>query len=695
MATIHDARPWPSSPRPKGRENTKNTLCRNVVIYGFCRHEKDGCMYNHDTGRGNNTLAPQHGDKRRLNVESPSFTPTQLDSSAGKTGFTPKAASAVPFTPRSTNSGMNTPGLTSQRSSEWSNHDEIPEFVPQGFNAGPSQDRSQSSGLGLGEAFNPYADNINYNSMDSTPPSQHINPYAAEDTTAAVGAAYYQPPAGFTQPLQHHLYAPLGPHRENLLGYQRNVHDFFISETLRQDMQKKSDATLQVLPNSTLPASIEHFHSLVPLDTNNQRSASVYGYSTWVYKATSGKDGLTYALRRLEGFRLTNERAVRTVQNWKKLSNGNVVTVHDCFTTRAFGDSSLVFVMDYHPLAKTLAEQHFAYSSNFQRSRTATGLILEPQLWSYICQLASALKAIHSSGLAARTIIPSKVLLTDKNRIRLSGNAIVDVVEANDSQEMRLSQQQQDDMQQLGHLIISLASHTTNTSPNPTKALESLARSYSARLRDTLTSLISDKPPDIDTLLSSIADQLVAQFDNTLHLEDTLYSELSRELENSRISRLLMKLGFINERPEMSPSNLEYPTPAQHNHLAGGQTPQHPSLSSAHPHAQHLPHHPSHNSSPASGLPPTAWSETGERYPLKLLRDYIFHQVDNVGRPVVDMGHVLSCLNKLDAGSEEKVALVTRDEQNVLVISWKELKRMIESAWVEVVQGGKAVGTRR
>jgi len=23
-------------------ENAKNTLCRNVTIYGYCRHEKDG-----------------------------------------------------------------------------------------------------------------------------------------------------------------------------------------------------------------------------------------------------------------------------------------------------------------------------------------------------------------------------------------------------------------------------------------------------------------------------------------------------------------------------------------------------------------------------------------------------------------------------------------------------------------------------
>ena len=449
-------------------------------------------MYSHDPGRPHNNnninLAPQQ-DKKKLNVESPSFTPVVLDSSTLRGGFTPKTASAIPFTPRSGNSGVSTPALVRHRSSEWSSND-IPEFVPQGFNAGAGQEQSQSSGLGLGDPFNPYADNNSYSNVEATPPVNLINPYSGDGNVNA-GASYYQPPTGFIQPLQHHLYAPLGPHRENLLGYQRNVHDFFISETLRQDMQKRADATLQVLPNSTLPSNIEHFHSLVPLDTNSQKSATVFGYPTWVYKATSSKDGLTYVIRRLEGFRLTNERAIRTVQTWKRVSNGNVVTIHDCFTTRAFGDSSLVFVTDFHPLAKTLAEQHSAYSSTFQRSRTATGSILEPQLWSYICQIASALKAIHSNGLAARTITPSKVLLTDRNRIRLNGCAILDVVEATEPQEGLIVQQRQNDMQQLGHLILSLVTRGPSIASNASKSLESISRLYSSRLRDTLSKLVS------------------------------------------------------------------------------------------------------------------------------------------------------------------------------------------------------------
>lgn len=78
---------------------------------------------------------------------------------------------------------------------------------------------------------------------------------------------------------------------------------------------------------------------------------------------------------------------------------------------------------------------------------------------------------------------------------------------------------------------------------------------------------------------------------------DSLETNLGRELENSRITKLLSKLGFINERPEFE------------------QDPR--------------------------------WSETGDRYMIKLFRDYMFHQVNEMGVPVTDMSHIITCLNKV------------------------------------------------
>lgn len=50
------------------------------------------------------------------------------------------------------------------------------------------------------------------------------------------------------------------------------------------------------------------------------------------------------------------------------------------------------------------------------------------------------------------------------------------------------------------------------------------------------------------------------------------------------------------------------------------------------------------------------WSETGDRYMLKLFRDFLFHSVTEDGRPWLDHAHIVQCLNKLDAGSIERVS---------------------------------------
>lgn len=457
------------------------------------------------------------------------------------------------------------------------------------------------------------------------------------------------------QQIQYHLYAPIGSDRTRLEGYQRLVHNLFMPNDLREDLQKKAEATLRVLPTSNLPAAIAHFQSLYPLDTSATKNASLYGYPTSIYKAKSSQDGRYYALRRVEGFRLEREEAIRSVQKWKTVRSASLVSIQEAFTTRDFGDSSLILITDYHPNSKTLQEVHFSSPARTGSARSqSASYVGEHVLWSYIVQIAHALKAIHSAGLAARVIAPSKILQTSKNRIRLNGCCIVDIVQY-DTLKPAL-EAQQDDFVQFGKLLLAVASANANASLNIEKALTNLSRStYSAPLKQTIAWLLAPAPSpnqyggqdggvqgayakDIDTLLRDISAQSTRVLESSLSENDQLLSALSSELENGRLVRILAKLNCITERPEF-----------EHN-------PQ--------------------------------WSETGDRYYLKLFRDYVFHQVDSEGRPVVDLGWIVSCLNKLDAGSEEKIALVSRDEQVIFVVSYREVKKAVESAFNELLRAG-------
>lgn len=489
-----------------------------------------------------------------------------------------------------------------------------------------------NAGVASGSGFDPFVTTPNPLAAAGTVGPVQANPFSHDTAATALGgAAFYANQTGFQQPVQYHLYAPIGPHNQNALAYQRNVHDLFLPNDIREELQKKAAATLQTLPNTQLPAQVDFFHSLVPLDLNHQKNATTFGYPSWVYKAQSSKDGNFYALRRLEGFRLTNEKAIRSVQAWKRVASGSMVTVHDAFTSRSFQDSSLIFVTDYHPLSKTLADQHLNIGARFQGRHNPH--VPEQVLWGYITQIANALKNIHSSGLAARIIDPSKILLTGRNRIRLNACAIMDVVQFDTQRSVADLQRQ--DLVSFGQLILTLGANAPNIMHNAAKAMEHFTRAYSPQLKTTLMWLLGgmqkDQERNIDILITGISSQLMSTFDSALHLDDQLTSDLGRELENGRIVRLLTKLNFINERPE-------------HEH-------------------------------------DRQWSENGERFYLKIFRDYVFHQVDASGDAVVDLGHVLTCLNKLDAGSDERITLVSRDEQTCFIVSYKELKKALESSF--------------
>ena len=442
--------------------------------------------------------------------------------------------------------------------------------------------------------------------------------------------------------VQYHQYAPIGHYNANLTPYQRSVHDLFVPNDLREEIQKKSAAALQTLPNSQLPNHIESYHSFVPLDTNHKSSSSFGGYTSWVYKAQSSASGHFFVLRRIEGFRLTNEHAIRAGQAWKNITSANIVRVVDVFTNRGFGDSSLFIVTEYHPLSKTLLEYHHlgGHSYTARPSRPTTkDQITEPALWSYIVQIASALKSIHSSGLAARVLDPSKILVTGKNRIRLNGCGVLDVVQFDANSHAPLAQAQRQDLVNFALVVLAVGSGTPDVGQNFARSMDTFKRYFKPELQNALVWLYSamqNPEKTIDAFITLISNQMITAFNGALHTDDALSSELAREVENARIVRLMAKLNFITERPEY--------------------------------------------------VNDQSWSENGERYFLKLFRDYVFHQVDGQNRPMIDLAHVLLVLNKLDTGTEEKIMLVSRDEQSVFVVSYRELKKGVDNAFQELVQ---------
>lgn len=433
----------------------------------------------------------------------------------------------------------------------------------------------------------------------------------------------------------------------------------FIPEALRTDMQQRSYMVHAQMdpddPDPRVPQMVQQFHSLYPLEdlaAAEEHPSQVFGLRTALFKATNSVDGLPYAVRRVDSnqLALTGEfvsRAHHVVELWAPLAgHPGIAALHAVFVTKDGSSSNapcMYFVHDYIPGAVTLEQAHM------RPTATPSGLVrqspTEEQLWGYLVQMASVLRAVHSAGLVLRPacLTPSKVLLATAGRIRVGCVGVSDVLsmEVAPSKE-ELAALQQEDLTATGALMLALACSGVSAMP----AMDALAAHFSMDFTQVVSALLASAEgqgmSSWQQLAGALGGRVLGELDTVNTYSDMLLSELTKEVENGRLLRLLVKLAAVNERPEGDVAS--------------------------------DPH----------------WSETGDRYLLKLFRDYVFHQVDEHGAPMLDWGLMAECLNKLDSGVPEKVLLMSRDEQSLLVASYADLHRCLDTAYTELMDRGAA-----
>lgn len=603
---------------------------------------------------------------KKVTPQSPEFVPANRSASVSSTSASPNFFNS--YTGVAAGGAAVVPGFSGRASLVDSPHSATasPRITPQ---SSPPPHLNNSSPTSFGNIEKPaaattYQENVGgttyfYQASGSVQDNSHSSNDSLQHVTHMDNSG---------SSVTYHVY-PGTP--SNLV---RKIHDApstsAVAEDMRVEIMNKNALTLlQPEPEQfpvDLPQEVDNYHELVPLEaipTTPLHKAQLLGYPTSTYKATNVKTGIRYCLRRIHGFRFQNTKCMNVVDMWKRLNHSNIVQLKEVFTTKAFGDNSIVFVYDYHPGSETLLTKHFShteslngYTDPFSSDPNAprpyshqkntilrqqqTNKLPENVIWNYIIQLTSALRIIHAAGLACRALDPTKIILTGRSRLRLSCLGVTDVIthDNNTSTTALVPHYQQEDLSALGKLVLALAckSLIAVQRENIQTSLELVSRTYTPDLRNLILYLLTNQQRrTVTDLMPMIGARFYTQLDGLQTRTDLMENEIAKEMENGRLFRLLVKLGTINERPELN--------------LDG------------------------------------AWAETGDRYMLKLFRDYIFHQVTEEGRPWMDMAHVVQCLNKLDAGVPEKVCLMSRDEQSILVVSYAELKHCLEQSFDEIV----------
>ena len=94
------------------------------------------------------------------------------------------------------------------------------------------------------------------------------------------------------------------------------------------------------------------------------------------------------------------------------------------------------------------------------------GLLPESVIWTYVIQMTSALRHIHSAGLACRTLDPTKILIINKTRLLLNCCGIFDVLtfDPTSSNPMAaMAHYQQEDLIALGKIVLGMLLYNIST----------------------------------------------------------------------------------------------------------------------------------------------------------------------------------------------------------------------------------------
>lgn len=502
---------------------------------------------------------------------------------------------------------------------------------------------------------------LNDNDASDPASSQYYYRPREEVRKAQESGELQAPPWYLVPPVPEHLRGPSSGKSSgrflpcSAFGANKS-HSFFIDTDLRNSLLNRVHATMLQADEklaSHLPESVEGYVNLVPLEKPSLPNVSgTYKCASLCVKAFKLDDYAPFLLRVVRNVTVSSHSVHSLVEKLAAVQHPNLVPVRRCFTTNEFfGEPSTVFVFDFVPCASTLQHRHMSdplrltgFASPFNADRVARPvsamksamertMMPEAQLVVYLVQMLSGIAYVHKTlGMACRFLDPTKILVTDGQRIRINCLGMADMMIPLPDTEVEMYQKK--DLCFLGQIMIGLACGTIVSvleSSMLNTTLEMVRQSYSSDVSGLLLQLWQEEIVCVDQAISAVA---ARAFDHTANLYsnlDYMETQLAKQMECDRLFRLVCKLATVCERNELGAES--------------------------------------------------QWSETEGRYLLKLFRDFVFHQVDHSGAPWLDISHIVTCMNKLDVGSPEKTYLVSREGHNVIIATYAELKRCLDESY--------------
>ena len=423
--------------------------------------------------------------------------------------------------------------------------------------------------------------------------------------------------------------------------------------------------------------------------------------ATQLFAASSSVDGAVVVLRRVPGVAHVGDAGRLMAERWGAFRHASVLPLLDSFiSSEVAADPSLFLVYPFKPCAVTLLQHCTApapaparlalvpaapSSATTDSAVAAASPEREPDVpealvWSAACQLLSALAAMHAAGLCARSSLsPARVLvLPATGRLYIGSCGVDDITTADAPPQTAPAGSPRSDLVHLGMLLLCLAlrdprcytaaapASSADAAEEHVAALEQhgYSRDLCAFVRYLLVGREAGadggadggaEGPELPQALALLAPHMLEVVGAQCAWCDTLEGQLQLEMHNGRLFRVLAKLLFVVQQ-QQSLQRLMV--------LQQQQQQQAPQLSQQ-----------------GQPQPPMMRSrgdvKMNEDSMLRYFFAYLFH---NDGA-CSDLANVVDSLNKLDAGSGEEIALPSDDQQQVYIVQYADLKRILANRY--------------
>jgi PAB-dependent poly(A)-specific ribonuclease subunit 3 len=430
------------------------------------------------------------------------------------------------------------------------------------------------------------------------------------------------------------------------------VGDLFMAQHLRSKFQQAPAGTSR---NTTVASSkFHHYTAITNIDGKAVESSLHRSLVTQVLRTTNRFNGKHVIIRRIVDAPAKEAHCVAVIERLKHFRHPNLVPLHSITPTTEFVLGSHDTIMEYRMIkrAKSVQEAFFTprglTSAPSAMQVSGSGGIEGPSaaiptditeglLWSIACQLIGLIRTFHDVGIPLRGLHLSKLMWLDVlGRIYFTGLGLMDVADPLPSPlpQQQLEMHTKIDIQSLGLVLLQLATQSPSINLNDGRAALQRTQRFSTTFLN-LVAVCLEASVDINSLCRGLGERMSIEVGHQEGNADFLLSECAKEVHNGRLMRLMIKLNFVLESQDA-----------------------------------------------------TEYADASDRFTLKLFSQYIFNQVDEQNRPRVDWGHVYHSLNKLDCGSDELLQLISQDSSTVLVVSYRDIRSMLDKAFELLQQPG-------